>query len=246
MYIYAYNKGSVSAKELSKKLAVKRIKQEGSRFKSRPHKLVINWGSGFIPAHIDGCRILNENAINAQNKLHAFKMLNGHCPIPEFSEAREEAVKWLAEGSVVLCRTILNGHSGNGIIIAESEDQLVDAPLYVKYIPKKDEYRIHVAFGKVIHKQRKARNKDVENPDWRIRNHKNGFIFAVGDCNPHPSVVDSAIAAVNALSLDFGAVDVIWNEKKNEAYVLEVNTAPGLQGITIEKYAEVFNELRQP
>lgn len=244
MFVYSYNKFSEGAKELSRKLGVKRIKMEGSKFKAKANKLVINWGSSVIPPHIEGCNVLNKNAVNAQNKLHAFQKMEGHCPIPEFSEARDEAVKWLAEGSVVLCRTILNGHSGNGIIIAESEDQLVDAPLYVKYVPKKEEYRIHVAFGKVIHNQRKARNKDVENPDWRIRNHRNGFIFAIGDCNPHPSVLDSAISAVNALSLDFGAVDVIWNDKKQEAYVLEVNTAPGLQGTTVEKYVEVFNELR--
>jgi len=49
-----------------------------------------------------------------------------------------------------------------------------------------------------------------------------------------------ALAAVSALGLDFGAVDIIYNEHENQYYVLEVNTAPGLEGTTVEKYAEAF------
>jgi D-alanine-D-alanine ligase-like ATP-grasp enzyme len=40
--------------------------------------------------------------------------------------------------------------------------------------------------------------------------------------------------------LDFGAVDVIWNEKEDKYYVLEVNTACGLEGTTLDKYVEQF------
>lgn len=244
MFVYSYNKFSEGAKELSHKLGVKRIKSEGSKFKAKANKLVINWGSSVIPPHIEGCNVLNKNAVNAQNKLHAFQKLEGNCPIPEFTQSREKAEKWLADGVAVVCRTVLNGKGGKGITIADTPDQLVDAPLYVKYVPKKDEYRIHVFNGKVIHQQRKARNRDVEDVNWRIRNLANGFIFAIGDCNPPAACNDASIAAVAALGLDFGAVDVIWNEKQEKAYVLEVNTAPGLQGTTVEKYMEAFNELR--
>jgi glutathione synthase/RimK-type ligase-like ATP-grasp enzyme len=47
---------------------------------------------------------------------------------------------------------------------------------------------------------------------------------------------DSALA----LGLDFGAVDIIQDDGGN-FYVLEVNTAPGLEGQTIKSYAEGFN-----
>jgi D-alanine-D-alanine ligase-like ATP-grasp enzyme len=46
--------------------------------------------------------------------------------------------------------------------------------------------------------------------------------------------------AVNHLGLDFGAVDMIYNAKRNTYYVLEVNTACGLAGETLNKYVEVF------
>ena len=52
-----------------------------------------------------------------------------------------------------------------------------------------------------------------------------------------------AINAIRALHLDFGAVDIIYNERENQFYVLEVNTAPGLEGTTLQKYTESINAL---
>ena len=52
-----------------------------------------------------------------------------------------------------------------------------------------------------------------------------------------------ALAAMVASGLDFGAVDVIWNSRRLEAYVLEINSAPGLQGQTVENYAAAFRRL---
>ena len=52
-----------------------------------------------------------------------------------------------------------------------------------------------------------------------------------------------AVAAVVALGLDFGAVDVVYNVKEQKAYVLEVNSAPGLSGTTLDKYVEVFKDV---
>jgi len=49
-----------------------------------------------------------------------------------------------------------------------------------------------------------------------------------------------SIAAVDALCLDFGAVDIIYNEHEDKYYVLEVNSAPGLEGTTLEKYVEAL------
>jgi hypothetical protein len=43
------------------------------------------------------------------------------------------------------------------------------------------------------------------------------------------------------LELDFGAVDLIWNENQNVVYVLEVNTAPGMEGTTLENYCDAFS-----
>src|SRR3546814_3666736 len=48
------------------------------------------------------------------------------------------------EAFPIVCRTVLSGHSGVGIVIADNRDDLVPANLYVKYVKKKEEYRVHL------------------------------------------------------------------------------------------------------
>jgi len=55
-------------------------------------------------------------------------------------------------------------------------------------------------------------------------------------------VQDLALQACQALGLNSGAVDIIWNEKENKCYVLEVNTAPGIEGTTCKKYTNEIIE----
>jgi D-alanine-D-alanine ligase-like ATP-grasp enzyme len=71
-----------------------------------------------------------------------------------------------------------------------------------------------------------------------VRSYENGWIFAREDVVRNPAAEAAAIAAVASLGLDFGAVDVILREGK--AYVLEVNTAPGIEGATLSAYLEAF------
>jgi D-alanine-D-alanine ligase-like ATP-grasp enzyme len=112
----------------------------------------------------------------------------------------------------------------------------VHAPLYTQYIKKKDEYRVHIFGGKVIDVQRKAVRPGHQNPDFRVRNTANGFIFVRNDVEAPADVLLQATNAVTVLGLTFGACDVIYNAKSNKAYILEVNTAPGLTGTTLENY----------
>jgi glutathione synthase/RimK-type ligase-like ATP-grasp enzyme len=125
---------------------------------------------------------------------------------------------------------------------------LVNAPLYVKYKKKRKEYRVHVFKGQVIDVAEKRRRRKDERPatfDGYVRNLANGWVFC-RDSIVKPADLDGlAIAACAALGLDFGAVDVIWNEKENKCYVLEVNTAPGLQGTTLTNYTNaIYNWIR--
>ena len=242
--MYAYKMGSEGAKLLCAEMGIKRIRSEGEVIRCGA---LINWGSGSLPARIKTRRILNAPASvqKAANKISAFKAMEGKANIPEFTTSMEKAIEWAEQGNTVVCRKLVNGHGGAGIVLAEKKEEVVKAPLYTKYVPKKDEYRVHVMGGEMIHKQRKARRRDVEdeNVNWKIRNHDNGFIFQVNDFEIPQDAIDQSIAAVNALGLDFGAVDVIWSAKEQKAYVLEVNTAPGVSGTTLEKYNEGFRKL---
>ena len=74
-----------------------------------------------------------------------------------------------------------------------------------------------------------------------IRNHANGWVFARVDITPPAKLIEAAIEAVKLLKLDFGAVDVGYRERDDKVFVFEVNTAPGIEGTTVDKYANAFN-----
>lgn len=246
MKLYSYNNGSASAKALAAGLGIKMLKREGKPIVVKD--VLINWGCSRIERDILGDHVtLNpEYAIQtAVNKLTAFQTMKDVVSIPEFTEDRYDAINWLAGGHTVVARTKLNGHSGEGIHILTQDNEFVEAPLYVKYVKKNAEYRIHVFQEEVFFVQKKARKLDVpdEEVNWQVRNHQNGFIYANQDVQVQEEAKKQAIMAVKTLGLDFGAVDII-ETAKGKIYTLEVNTACGLEGTTLQKYIEQFNKFK--
>ena len=247
MHLYAWKAGSNGAAELAQALGIKRIKRDNSKFKGGPTKTVINWGSTELPVEVQKSKVLNrpEAVKKCTNKLVFFNTVAGNVSIPDFTNDYDTAVRWVGEGNTVCARKVLNGHGADGLVLMSQDNprEWVKAPLYTKYVPKRDEYRVHVIKGNVVHIQRKAlrpgRAEEGE-INWKVRNLENGFIYVIGDVNPPEDVLLQAKKAVETIGLDFGAVDVIYNEKKDKAFVLEINTAPGLQGETIQKYAEAL------
>lgn len=118
---------------------------------------------------------------------------------------------------------------------------------YMQYIEGGREFRVHVAFGKSIKLAEKIELVPTAIIN-RPRNFHNGFVFNYPhNFNHKVTLRRVAIAAVEALGLDFGAVDVIYKDR--QFYVLEVNTAPALtsQSDTLERYVRAFkdNERRE-
>jgi glutathione synthase/RimK-type ligase-like ATP-grasp enzyme len=251
-YVYSHNPHSEGAKELARALGIKRVKHGiGSKFRGGRGKVVINWGAGTIPDQVAACeKVYNvpEAIRKASNKLKSFELFEeaGVC-IPQFFKTEEDARDYLQENpqSSLVCRTVLNGHSGAGIVIITADSDWVAAPLYTAYVKKSQEYRYHVFAGQVVDIQRKARRREVpdDQVNWQVRNLDGGFIFAREGVVESEDASQNAIMAVAALGLDFGAVDLIYNERENKYYVLEVNTAPGLAGSTLEGYSRRFQEV---
>jgi glutathione synthase/RimK-type ligase-like ATP-grasp enzyme len=92
--------------------------------------------------------------------------------------------------------------------------------------------------------QRKARRLSVPDSqvNWQVRNLAGGFVFTREGFTLPTACETAAHLVVKACGLDFGAVDVIWNETQQKAYVLEINTAPGLEGQTVDDYVTFFKE----
>lgn len=241
--ILPYKIGSESAKAIAEQLDIGRIKL-GQNTRPIHQNLVVNWGCSAIGRHID--RILNKPSAVAlaSNKLKTFKALSGAgIPVPEYTETRDVASGWLDSGFRVLCRHKLSGHNGDGIEVIEPEsNRLPRSLLYVKYIKKVNEYRVHVFQGKVIditEKRRRNGEREAEGTERYIRNLANGWVFCRDNIRASDNVRTQATKAVKTLGLDFGAVDVVV-DKRGSVYILEVNTAPGLVGTTLDKYVDAI------
>lgn len=243
--IYSYNQQSEGAKALALELGVKQIAHKNSKFKGHPDKTVINWGATKLPEEVVLCDVINGDISCAVDKLSFFKALEGSGFTPEYTTEKSKALEWLAEGDIV-ARTILNGHSAEGLVIINPNktQDFVDAPLYTMYKKKKHEFRVHVVGGNVIDVQRKAKKKDFEGEvNYQVRNLANGFIYAREGFETPECVKTCATKVIKMLNLDFGAVDIIYNEGKGIALALEINTAPGLQGSTVKLYADALRTL---
>lgn len=250
--LFAYDNASESSKRLATALNVKRLRHEGSKWKAKSNDTIINWGHSGDKLTAHNCLVLNEpdKVAVASNKLKFFEHITewntNHqdeaVEIPEYTTDIDVAKQWATEREV-LCRETLNGHSGEGIRLANVPEEVIAAPLYVKYIPKMFEFRVHVMGREVFDVARKIKDPEREVKSFYVRNHAAGFIFARNDIEVPEKVIEQAIRAMEATGLDFGAVDIIFNKKRDTAYVLEINTAPGLQGSTVDNYVSAFKKL---
>jgi hypothetical protein len=207
-------------------------------------RVVVNWGSSGV-SDTNATVINSASAVSVASNKHRsllhFKLAD--VPHPDYTTDNQQAKEWIDQGHKVVCRTLLTAHSGQGIVVAKQHSELVDAPLYTKYIRKQKEFRVHVFSSKILDIQEKRRSSSVDDHHPYIRNHANGYVFCRGDINEPDDLRDVAVSAVASLGLDFGAVDVIWNEAQDKCYVLEVNTACGLEGSTVNKYVNAIKEV---
>lgn len=248
-YIRPYHRASESAKLLANALDCWRI-TSGRTFRPRDNKVILNWGKT-DNRYDETCDVLNKARFTrvVSNKLRFFETYsNAVHPgfrTLDFTTAYDRALEWINQGHKVCCRTVLDGHSGAGLVVAETADQLVRAPLYTKYKKKQAEYRVHVFDGDVIAVQRKVARAGINPLNWFIRNHDNGFVFQRNNLNVPEDVKNQAINACRFFYLDMGGVDVIWNEREQQAYVIEINTAPGIEGETVNDYANAIRKFME-
>ena len=240
LFIYSYDEKSESVDKLKAALKEKghealSIKHQGSAFKKGRDKRVLNWGSSDLPREVRLSSVINpEQAVHtAIDKIEAFRVMGKNLvSLP----------LWDTENSFsqqqypIICRTKVKGADGAGIVIANKPEEIVDARLYTQLVASTHEYRVNVSHGEVFATQVKHQKKDApKGASTVIRTSANGWGFDVADKVP-AKVKEQAIAAVKALGLDIGGVDVVWDGL--QAYVLEVNTAPQLTPYTAGKLAE--------
>jgi glutathione synthase/RimK-type ligase-like ATP-grasp enzyme len=253
VYLYR-NRPSAGIRKLARKLGCSTNLLRGSRQGYRRSPVVVNWGTTDRGIFSEEQVVLNEpgkvdDSCDKEKFLRACDEAGGIRIPPILS--LEEAEDRIKKGRRVVGRSLLRGSGGRGIQVFREGDDLtgnIDGKrikLYTSYIPKRDEYRVHcfrdIGVVDVQHKRRVRGNDERDN---EIRNHKNGWVYCREDIRyPSPEVLKQAWAAFGVSSLDFGAVDVIWNEGAEKAWVLEINTAPGLEGETLEIYSKALRKI---
>lgn len=184
----------------------------------------------------------NPGGLNA-SKLDSFNaMAAAGVSVPEYTTDAAVAKSWLSSGTKILARKLLRASEGRGCVLVQPQDisSVPDAPLYVKYIPKKKEFRVHVLGGEVILVQEKRiRSGSGKQADRQIRNHGD-WVFCFKDIVEPEDLRKVGLDAVLAVCPETlsGAVDIVWNEKRNKCYALEVNSAPGLCPTSAKIYAD--------
>ena len=231
---------------------IKKLNISGSTYRGMPGHFIFNWGSSSRRALSPEAIIFNspEAVALATNKLHTFNKLkeNGLSEhIPQYTTDMSVAKEYAFNGTVVYCRISLTGSQGSGILVAHNADEVVPAPLYTMQVPCRREVRIHVFAGNVISFAQKKRmgserreEEGIESSNSEVRNLGNGWVFAQHGVTIPEDAQTVAINAISALGLDFGACDVLLSYGK--PIVLEINTAPGLEGSTLIAYRDAILE----
>lgn len=209
--------------------------------KERREDFVLRWGNSDQAWRDGDGSVLNPSSAirTAADKLVALQRMAGSgVPVPRFTTDAGTAAAW---GTVVFGRT-RHGSKGAGITVLQPGAVPWGHALYTEFIPNTREYRLHVVNGVVVRVQRKYLEREGLNGDGYIKNHDHGYVFKQPQKALNASRTDAAVAACAALGLDFGAVDMVIDDRGKE-YVLEVNTAPSCSPLTGKAYVEALAAL---
>lgn len=196
----------------------------------------INWGH----TKFDG--VNTPEAIKlASHKRNALEvMISNQVPVPMYTRYFRDITSF-----PVIGRTSYHTQ-GSGFFFCNNKDEAFHATNngathFLQYIDGAREFRVHIVNGQSIKISEKHKSYDPQTGH-----------FTEGSWS-YPERFKRKITmrriakeAVQALGLDFGAVDMLYKKINGEPcfFVLEVNTAPCLtesrEGDTLERYAEAF------
>lgn len=242
VYVYC-KRGSDSARALADAIEGKRLRtfdgmsffRKGKRLKLVEGDCVVAWGEP-LP-EMQGIRVLNGATLPNKYKV-ALKLYEAGIPTIQVRQTRPASQDWFGRS---------NFHVGGNDLLTP-----VQTPdFWVKREVIVEEYRLHSFQKKSIRAGKKilrdgystdpvevaASNGTLKQASSWIRSFDGGWRICYDNFQSKKAMRELAHKAVEALELDFGAVDIgLLNNGK--LIVLEVNRAPGLEGGSIEQYAK--------
>lgn len=198
----------------------------------------INWGRA------NANTILNPDISTTTNKRHMRELFKEHgVPMPRLLD-NSEIGHVLFRGGAVIGRP--DTHTkGRGLWKCQTLEQVrrayrgtrrkKAATHFMEFVEAPREYRVHIFQGKSI--------RISEKLFGRTGLTAHGEYITGKPRHEVGHVRSAAKKAVEAVGLDFGAVDILAND--TECWVLEVNAAPGLGGSMPRVYAEKFKQWKE-
>jgi hypothetical protein len=207
-------------------------------FRRNDLPVFVNWGCGrsLLERYVLGGRqFLNADISGSVRKMRTFELLDAaSLPHPRVViDPREvvDGVPFYERGRYLGRTDGLTG--GQGITVYERgtlPPQGARHDFYSQVVSKAHEIRLHVAGGAVICEQFKF---VPAGSNVLIRNYDNGARFSARPLETRiesqlaTRLRETAIAAVAACGLDFGALDMAVTQRGN-IVIFEVNSAPGI------------------
>lgn len=189
---------------------------------------VVCYGAGYggnLPA-------LNA-AVGRYNKFTQFQVMQrAGVRVPKFFN-RQNIPQNFAGWNFPLFGRELMHREGKDIKLALQQEDIAlrfaaGVDFFTEFVPRRTEIRVWIYRRRHLASYEKVM-RHPGNYKYYGCSYRNGFAFELlKEANINRDAVDQAAKAVDSLGLDFGAVDVMIG-KDGQAYVLEVNTAPGVE-----------------
>jgi len=214
------------------------------KFRPERVKLVINYGCGTtpvwwgrLPADVVVLNTPEQVSVSC-NKVS----MQAHLPAGNrllFTTDKSNAQQTITNGGTIVSRTILNGHSGAGIVLSPPEP-LPDAELYtvLKRGRNINEYRVWFNGNNTIDVAQKRRYNTerlnalgIDRNDRYgqvVRAHKFGWAFTRNDMNVTDTELFGTIVRASTAVITWGCVDVLIDSETRDWWIVETNTAPGM------------------
>ena len=269
IFVFPWDQLSEGATAVAAALDTQKLLRKGSRYRAQDGDVLVNWGasdfnSWFGPRSRDTVLTLNADVSVTIDKRIFFDRCEGMYAVPRSITIKRQPDRLdMARSMIdlgclsypVLCRVKVKGKDGEGIVIARSSKELVDAPLYVQLEEKSAEYRVHVGRNRdgslaIIGVQQKFLPKGTKKEDCTLRTTSSGCYFVWtkdGEPVKVPEPVRAAALEVfeRFPELTFGGLDVIYDLGRDRAFVIEINSAPEMTEKSAELYAAFFQQFRE-
>lgn len=220
----------------------------GTKPPMRAPQVLVRWGSRRGMPHTDiELNTIPAIAAASDKVLTLTALQNKGLPVPLFWTTWDKMARYIRDymGPATVFGRDRHGSQGRDIEVYRVGGRAVDGydeqprrqhDWYSLYMDSRREYRLHVVRDKVVRIQGKYLDyPELAEKNPYVRNYSTGYRFRTPRKDLIPSRKKSAIEAVAALGLDFGAVDMVLNGP--QATILEVNTAPSCSPLTAHCYA---------